>query len=201
MNRTRLFLSGGHGDLFPTTKAAAHLTPRWVLAREVPHAPGKGKVYASFTYPGHHNKYQLFTPEMHERKAVPITEAQKGLHYCTTQFPSASAAQAAQAGVAKGMSHKNHKTNDTPIAKANISAKKASEDYAMTRDFRSHLPTPPVKKGFEPHADFYEAESYITKRTASYIKLDNDNKLGWTKEWFPQEVNPPPKPAPPAPKK
>lgn len=201
MRRTSLVLSGGHGDLFPTSKAAAHLAPRWVLSREVPPAPGKGMVYASFTYPEHHNKFQLHTPEMHERRAVPIAEAQSAMRYCTSTFLSASAAKQFVAGVHSSLSHKNKKTNDTALAKANIEAKRASEQLAMTGvPHASAPPSPPVKRGFERHADFDESTHYMETRTASYNKLLNDNKAGWTKEWFPHEVNPPPKPAPAPPK-
>lgn len=200
LNRTRLFLSG-HGDLFPTSKSAAHLTPRWVLNRPVPPRPGKGECYASFTYPQHHSRYQFVRPEMHETKVVPIGEV-AGMHYCVTQRPSEHAARAAVAGVTAEMSHKVAKTNDTPLARATIAAKAASEELAMTRDWHSRLPPLQPKKGYEVLADYCEAERDVELNTLDCcMGTGGSNPSGHSKKWFAHEYNPPAKPAPPAPRK
>lgn len=198
MLRRCFLLRSGHGDLFPTSKAAAHLEIPWVMSREVPHAPGKNHCYADFTTPEHHSKFQLLTPEAHETKIIPTRNASKhDLHHCVTKRPSEAAINATLAGVSGDLSH-HKKTNETPMARANIAAKKAAEHLAMTRDFMAHKRNPVEITGKYARVTEYPASQfYIEERVNRMRKMENTNQNGYVREdipWHPKPTPPPPAP-------
>ncbi|CCW61225.1 unnamed protein product [Phytomonas sp. EM1] len=197
---SRAFLSGGHGDLFPNTKAAAHLTPQWVLSRTTPPAPGAGHCYASFTYPEKHSKFQGFQPEIHESKVVSM-HATGSLPHCTTKRPSLKVCGAFVEGTKAALDGKNVKTNNTPMARANIEAKEQAERMVKTREFAPSQEPMAFREGYTPFADLLECCEFIDKRTNALRKIEDRNSNGYTKEWIPFELNPRPKPTPPPPKK
>lgn len=198
MLRRCFVLRSGHGDLFPTSKAAAHLNQSWVMGREVPHAPGKGHCYATFCTPEVHNKFQLHTAEAHEVKVISTRNpSAKELHHCATVRPSEAAIAATLAGVSGDLSH-HKKTNETPMARANIAAKKAAEHTAMTRDFMAHKRTPLERSAkYANTIDYPSSQFFIEERVNRLRKLENTNQNGYVKEYMPWE----PKPPPPPPKK
>ncbi|KAK7198350.1 hypothetical protein NESM_000794100 [Novymonas esmeraldas] len=199
MLRRGALLRSGHGDLFPTSKAAAHLTPQWIMSREVPHAPGKGHCYADFTTPAHHNKFQVSGAETHERKIISTVNASAAeLHHCTTRRPSAAAVAATVAGVHSALDTHHPKTNDTPMARATIAAKQAAEELAKTRDFMAHKRGPTQRAFKEPAtADCMTTKIYIEDRVNKLRKMENANQNGYVREHMPYLPNPPPAPAPP----
>ncbi|CBZ25549.1 conserved hypothetical protein [Leishmania mexicana MHOM/GT/2001/U1103] len=198
MLRRCLLLRSGHGDLFPTSKAAAHLTPDWVMSRKVPQAPGKGRCYADFTTPEHHSKFQMIVPETHEVKVISTHNPSSAeVHHCATKRPSAASVAATIAGVKSALDTHHPKTNDTPMARANIAAKLAAEQRAKTRDFMAH------KRGlmkrdhkYIPTVDYPSSQFYIEDRVNKLRKIENSNPNGYVQERMPWET-PPPSPAPP----
>ncbi|CCW69187.1 unnamed protein product [Phytomonas sp. Hart1] len=197
---SRVRFSGGHGDLFPNTKTAAHLSPSWVLSRPPPPAPRAGHCYVNFTHPEKHGKFQFITPEIHETKEVPI-HAATGLRNCTTQRPSLRNCVAFLEGTKAALDWKNVKTNNTPMAQTNIQEKVDGERFVKTREFHPRDLKVPFRLGYEPSIDITECNDIIDKRTNALRKVEDQNRNGYMKEWIPFELNPPPKPAPPPPKK
>lgn len=198
MLRRGCVLRSGHGDLFPTSKAAAHLDVAWVMWREVPHAPGKGHCYADFTTPAHHSPYQALSPEVHERKVISTVGASAHeLHHCTTERPSDAAIAATIAGVASALdTHHHRKTNDTPMARANIAAKRAAEERAKTRDFMAHKRTPLMQRPPQTFPKESQSYSFMEDRVNQLRKIENSNQNGYVRDYMPWEAKPPPPPPP-----
>ncbi|GET87750.1 hypothetical protein, conserved [Leishmania tarentolae] len=193
MLRRCFLLRSGHGDLFPTTKEAAHLAQNWIMSREVPHAPGKGRCYADFTTPEYHSKFQMITPEIHEVRVISTDNASsEKTQHCTTKRPSASSVMATVAGVKNALDTHYPKTNDTPMARANIAAKLAAEQHAKTRDFMEH------KRVLIQHSskyttttDYPSSQFYIEDRANKLRKIENSNPNGYVQEDMPWETKPP----------
>ncbi|KPI84733.1 hypothetical protein ABL78_6226 [Leptomonas seymouri] len=187
----------GHGDFFPTSKAAAHLHQAWVMRREVPRAPGNGHCYAEFCKPQTHSKFQLNTSAVHEVKIISTRRPlEKELHHCVTARPSEAAIEATLVGVNRELNHHRKKTNETPMARANIAAKLSAEHNAKTRDFMAHKRTPLQRSAKYANAiDYPSSQFYIEDRVNQLRKIENPNPSGYVKEYRPWD----PKPAPPSP--
>lgn len=196
LRRCPIFRSG-HGDLFPTSKAAAHLNQTWVMSRDVPPAPGKGHCYADFCTPAVQGKFQLNSPEVHTTKVISTRSlCKKELHHCVTQRPSEASIEATLAGVKSELDHHHKKTNETPMARANIAAKLAAEHHAKTRDFMAHKRTPLERSAkYANTIDYPASQFFIEDRVNQLRKLENANPNGYVREYMPWE----PKPAPPPP--
>ncbi|KAG5481011.1 hypothetical protein LSCM1_06686 [Leishmania martiniquensis] len=187
MLRRCAFLRSGHGDLFPTSKAAAHLTPEWVMDRSIPRAPGKGRRYAGFKTPEHHSKFQMILPETHTVKAISIDgpSSAEG-HHCARIQPSAASVAATVAGVKRALDAHHPKTNDTPMARANIAAKHAAEELAKTRDFMAHKRAPTqYNPKYVPVVDCTSSLGYIEDRVNKLRKIENSNPNGHLNEHIP----------------
>ncbi|CAM38017.1 conserved hypothetical protein [Leishmania braziliensis MHOM/BR/75/M2904] len=192
MLRRCFLLCSGHGDLFPTSKAAAHLNPEWVMCREVRHAPGKGKCYADFTTPEHHSKFQMIGPATHEVKVISThNPSLVEMHHCVTKRPSAASVAATVAGVKNTLDTHRPKTNDTPIARANIAAKLAAEELAKTRDFMAHKRGPMERNPKHvPTVAYPSSQFYIEDRASKLRKIENSNPNGYVREYMPWETKP-----------
>lgn len=199
MLRRSIVCRSGHGDLFPTSKAAAHLTPEWVMSRPTPLPPGKGKRYASFTTPEVYGKYQMVKPEYHEVKAVPVHHpAPHDIQHCDVRPFSSQSIAATVAGVSSELGHQR-KTNENPVAQSNIAAQAAAEQRMKTRDYMEHKRSPMKRNPrFELKIAYPESQNYIEDRVNRLRKIENSNPNGYQKEWMPWEEKPPaPAPAPP----
>ncbi|KAG5508002.1 hypothetical protein GH5_07055 [Leishmania sp. Ghana 2012 LV757] len=198
MMRRCMLLRSGHGDLFPTSKAAAHLDPEWVMSRVVPRAPGKGRCYADFTTPEHRGKFQMISPEVHRVKVISIDSPPAAeMQHCATKWPSAASIAATAAGVKRALDAHRPKTNDTPMARANIAAKRAAEELAKTRDFMAHKRVPTQRNPKHvPTVDCTSSQGYIEDRVNKLRKMENTNPNGYVREYMPWGAKPP-APAPP----
>ncbi|EPY27667.1 hypothetical protein STCU_05636 [Strigomonas culicis] len=186
-------LGGGHGDLFPTSKEAAHLTPTWVMQREVPHAPGKGKRYVRTTAPEHFNKFQLHTPPTHE--VATMTIGQAAPHHCHTRLPSSSAVAHTVAGTHHALDTHHKKNFDNAVARGNIAEKAESERLMTERDFTAGQRPARVAPGYEHTIDVVELNEYWDQRVSTVGRRmpEAANPNGWTKEFMPWEKKPKPK--------
>ncbi|KAG5507576.1 hypothetical protein JKF63_06525 [Porcisia hertigi] len=199
MLRHCLLLRSGHGELFPTSKTAAHLVPKWVMSREVPHAPGKGHCYAEFTTPEHRSMFQMIRPETHEvRRISTHNPSTAEMHHCTTKRLSAASVAATVAGVSNALDSRHPKTNDTPMARANIAAKTAAEELAKTRDFMAHKRGPMQRnQKYLPTVEYLSSQFYIEDRANKLRKIENANPNGYVREYMPwgtkPSASPPPK--------
>ena len=202
MLRRAFILRSGHGDLFPTSKAAAHLNQTLVMDRQVPHAPGKGHCYAEFCTPATHSKFQVNSPEVHEVRVISTRSPfKKELHHCVTVRPSEASIEATLVGVNSELDHHHKKTNDTPLARANIAAKLAAEHHAKTRDFMAHKRTPLARSAkYANTIDYPSSQFFIEERVNRLRKIENMNQNGYVREYMPWEPKPAP-PPPPPPKK
>ncbi|EPY26734.1 hypothetical protein AGDE_11119 [Angomonas deanei] len=189
----------GHGDLFPTSKEAAHLAPEWVLSRTPPPPPGPGKRYVSTTQPERFNQYQLHTAEVHnDRVLMQIGHAPPA--HCTTPVPSNTSVAHSLGGVNAYLRGYHHaKDFSSPIARANIAEKEQSEKFAKTRTFTEHQRPARDRPGWERTIDMTAMNEYFGDRTCM-LKTVDVNPKGPTKEWFPFEKKPAPA-TPPPPKK
>ncbi|KPA78496.1 hypothetical protein ABB37_06110 [Leptomonas pyrrhocoris] len=200
MLRRCCIVRSGHGDLFPTSKAAAHLNLPFVMGREVPPPPGKDRCYAEFCTPEVHRKFQTNAPEVHAVKAVSTRSPfKKELHHCATERPSEASIEATLAGVSGALNHHHTKTNETPMARANIAAKLAAERHAKTRDFMEHKRTPrerSAKYAGENAIEYPAAQFFVEERVNRLRKMENTNPSGFVREYMLWEPKPPPPPPP-----
>lgn len=218
MLRNSLRRLSGHGDLFPTNKEAAHLAPRWVLSREVPHAPGKGKTYVRHEHPQTSSKFQLHAAPYSTASTVPleksfVTEQHSGNdhhhnhHHHHDDHHGGHAPQGlSPAAVVKtlqgihGELDSHHTAGRSKVAQENIREKEEGELAVTQRD--------PFDLGHKPDVrnlacykqqkyDQVEASAALEVRTSnlSHKMREGDNANGWFKEWMPWEDKPP---APPA---
>ncbi|KEG15090.1 hypothetical protein DQ04_00191140 [Trypanosoma grayi] len=194
LRRTMWRLGGGGGDLFPTTKEAAHLTPSWVMARHPPPPPGQGKCYVSTTRPAVRSKWQLTVPEVHTLTVAQLDAPTP--RNAVLPRPSGRVVKAALNGVNSALSHKP-KPSLSGIAAVNIAAKKYSEARMKTRDYAEHQRPARLPPGWERTSDVVNLSEWMYKRIHDHRKCVSDNKNGYEKEYMFWEA----KPAPPQVKK
>ncbi|PWV21482.1 hypothetical protein C3747_2g110 [Trypanosoma cruzi] len=180
LQRTLRRFSAGGGDLFPTSKKAAHLEPSWMMERQVPPPPGRGKCYVDVTRPSVRSKWQATQPEVH---AVALTQmdAPCSLQDLAIRRPSRRSVATTLAGVNGVLSHKP-KTAENNIAMANIAEKKRSEFRMKTRDYTGHKQPARFRTGWETKTDVVELSEWMYTRIHNHRKLHNDNRKGYEKE-------------------
>lgn len=193
MIRRTLRILGGGGDHhgMPTTKEAAHLVMNWVLSRPVPPSPGKGKRYASFTYPGKTTKYQFNIPEQHEVRAVSLV-GERDKHEVSSRTRMSDRSIAA---VVSGW-------------KASILPSTLSSRHPEGREEPVQDSSSVIVKKKTPHSvrsieklmvyDVNECNDYLHRRGGDLAhRLKDYNPKGHEREHFPWQPKPKPPPSPP----
>ncbi|ESL09918.1 hypothetical protein TRSC58_02355 [Trypanosoma rangeli SC58] len=180
LQRTLRRFSSGGGELFPTSKQAAHLTPSWLTERHVPSPPGLGKCYVEVTRPPRHYKWQATQPEVHV-VTVAQMDAPAAPQNASVRRPSQRTVASTLAGVNGALSHKV-KSFENSIAVANVEAQKCSESRMKTRDYAEHQQPARVRPGWESTTDIVELSEWMYTRIHNHRKLHNDNSRGYEKE-------------------
>ncbi|RNF09534.1 uncharacterized protein Tco025E_06960 [Trypanosoma conorhini] len=192
LRRTLRRFSSGGGELFPTSKPAAHLVPAWVTERHVPPPPGRGKCYVEVTRPPGHYKWQATQPEVHA-VALAQVDATSSPQEATVRRPSRNTVASTLAGV-NGALGRKVKSAENSIAMANIAAQRRSEARMKTRDYAEHQHPARFRPGWEAKTDVVELSEWMYTRIHNHRKLHNDNRNGYEKEHMIWGA----KPAPPA---
>nr|CCC94396.1 unnamed protein product [Trypanosoma congolense IL3000] len=189
MRRTFLRLGGGGGEMFPTSKAAAHLEPQWLMGRHPPPPPGRGKCYVTVHKSGNssHCKWQLLRPDFHTVETV-VMDAPTH-HNLDIPRPSPRVAAAYVAGVQASLcDHKGTKVSG--VAAANIAEKERSEARMKTRDYAENKRPVPQHANWEATTDVTELSEWIHKRVNDHRKIVNDNQNGYEREFMVWEKRP-----------
>lgn len=183
MLRRSLAVFGGHDHGMPTTKEAAHLVQEWVMSRPVPPAPGPGKRYGSFTYPGKKTKYQFNVPEQHEVKLVALRGPLEPTEVSAQTRMSDRSIDAVVRGLEEDL---------------NPALPAAADRLADAPTPKVKLPSRPSISGLMQY-DVKECNDYLDKRGGDLShRLKDYNPMGYQREFFPWQEKPP---APPPPKK
>ncbi|EAN78762.1 hypothetical protein, conserved [Trypanosoma brucei brucei TREU927] len=193
MRRTFLRLGGGGGELFPTSKAAAHLEPQWVMERRPPPPPGPGKCYVTVHKTGTKSgsKWQLLQPHIHTLEVISMDSPPP--HKLDVPRPTARAAASFVAGVKSSLEHARKQTTSVSgIAAANIAEKKRCEARMKTRDYAEGKRPVRERPGWEATTDVVELSEWLHKRVNDHRKIVSDNSNGYEREYTPWEKKPVP---------
>lgn len=192
---------GGHGDFLPTTKAAAHIAPEWIMGRQRPPPPGKDHCYVEVRHRASHSKFQSVVPESHEvlkanmRGHLPDHH---GVDITTHRF-SDSAVQRTLTGLSTALNTHVKKVNNNPVANANIAGKAMSEDRTKQIPEPRHHPLM-YAPGYEPLQKVSELQAMqdgLELRTTNLMgKLQDGNPKGFVQERFKWQESIPPPPQP-----
>lgn len=181
---------GGHCDLFPTSKAAAHLNPDWVLSRPVPPAPGKGKCIVQCHRQGSCGNFQLGRPPAHWTSTASLLHSSQGavVHCSAVGSPSRRVQYIIQ-GVEQALAPP-HKSREHSVANANQQERDESVRRMQNSKFLMPKAPAPVAPGWERTIDPEQLRESMEERTCGCCKLQNDNRNGFYKEWFVWEKKP-----------
>lgn len=211
LRRSTRWLGGGHGDAFPTSKAAAHLDFKWVMSRSPRPAPPPGFCDVEYAHPPAPPKFSFTSPVVCSEGQIPV-KVDGVPRGCVTQRPSPATIDCLVHGTYLELAFQSSSSDETSetsfsssssslghvlprrsgVAMANIVEKARSEERMKNRRYDEFQRPVRYAPHMVPTTDIMVCQEYVDIRVNDIGKrVVDSNRLGYQPEYVPWNLSPP----------